>query len=440
MLKNILFILLFLTSFQVFSQGKVGYYVKVINKVTGKKEPGATVKVYEGSTLTQTVTVPNSAQTVIDLNEGKKYKIEISKDGKVSRFFYVDLTTYSDEGHQGDPLQGETEIGLFDKQPGVDYSYIENNEITTFKYDGSATLALDQAKAQKMGQKIDEIINKAANDQKNTDANYSKLVSEADGMYTLKKYEDALKKYEAASLLKPAEQHPIQRINEISAILKSQKEANAANAQKDVEYNSLIKSADAFRDQKKYDEAISKYTEALSKKADEYPKTQIENCKSLKENAAKAEEIEKNYQAAMSTAQVFVGQKSWSAAKDKYKEALKLKPNDPVATQKLADVMVKLDDQKKEQDKKKIFQQLSDEGDALFTQEKWVEAKAKYTEALKIEPASTYLADKMKDVNAKLAEIEAANAKKAQIDKLLAEGKTAIDAKQFPTAKTKYEE
>jgi polyisoprenoid-binding protein YceI len=42
--------------------------------------------------------------------------------------------------------------------------------------------------------------------------------------------------------------------------------------------------------------------------------------------------------------------------------------------------------------------------------------------------------------NAKLAEIEAANAKKAQIDKLLAEGKTAIDAKQFPTAKTKYEE
>lgn len=424
----------------MFSQGKVGYYVKVINKVTGKKEPGATVKVYEGSTLTQTVTVPNSAQTVIDLNEGKKYKIEISKDGKVSRFFYVDLTTYSDEGHQGDPLQGETEIGLFDKQPGVDYSYIENNEITTFKYDGSATLALDQAKAQKMGQKIDEIINKAANDQKNTDANYSKLVSEADGMYTLKKYEDALKKYEAASLLKPAEQHPIQRINEISAILKSQKEANAANAQKDVEYNSLIKSADAFRDQKKYDEAISKYTEALSKKADEYPKTQIENCKSLKENAAKAEEIEKNYQAAMSTAQVFVGQKSWSAAKDKYKEALKLKPNDPVATQKLADVMVKLDDQKKEQDKKKIFQQLSDEGDALFTQEKWVEAKAKYTEALKIEPASTYLADKMKDVNAKLAEIEAANAKKAQIDKLLAEGKTAIDAKQFPTAKTKYEE
>ena len=61
----------------MFSQGKVGYYVKVINKVTGKKEPGATVKVYEGSTLTQTVTVPNSAQTVIDLNEGKKYKIEI---------------------------------------------------------------------------------------------------------------------------------------------------------------------------------------------------------------------------------------------------------------------------------------------------------------------------------------------------------------------------
>lgn len=424
----------------MFSQGKIGYYVKVINKVTGKKEPGATVKVYEGSSLTQTVIVPNSAQTVIDLNEGKKYKIEISKDGKVSRFFYVDLTTYSDEGHQGDPPQGETEIGLFDKQPGVDYSYIENNEITTFKYDGSATLALDQAKAQKMGQKIEEILNKAANDQKNTDANYSKLVSEADGMYTLKKYEDALKKYEAASILKPAEQHPIQRINEISAILKSQKEANAANAQKDDEYNSLIKSADAFRDQKKYDEAISKYTEALSKKADEYPKTQIENCKSLKENSAKAEEIEKNYQAAMSTAQVFVGQKSWSAARDKYKEALKLKPNDPVATQKLADVMVKLDDQKKEQDKKKIFQQLSDEGDALFTQEKWVEAKAKYTEALKIEPASTYLTDKMKEVNVKLAEIEAENAKKAQIDKLLAEGKTAMDAKQFPAAKSKYEE
>lgn len=86
MLKNILFILLLLSGFQVFSQGKIGYYVKVVNKVTGKKEPGATVKVYEGSSLSQTVVVPNSAQTIVELNQGKKYKIEISKMEKCRVF------------------------------------------------------------------------------------------------------------------------------------------------------------------------------------------------------------------------------------------------------------------------------------------------------------------------------------------------------------------
>lgn len=443
-MKLLILISFFFLANMVFGQGKVPFEVRTLNKATGKKEPGVVVKVYEGSAVTQSFTSDASGSVVIQLDPKKKYKIEVSKGGKVTRFFNVDLKNVDPELTQGTKLpSGSINMSLFDQVPGVDYSYVTSNPATEFYYDpgvSSDEIIFDDVLASKMITKVEKILKDAESSQKQGEANYNSIIKQADALFNAKKYEEALTQYEAAVKIKPTEKHPNDRLIEIDGILKAAKSANLANSQLDSEYKALIAAADGLRDQKKYPEAIARYQEALAKKQEQYPKDEITKCEQAIETAKRDAENAAKYDAAIKAADGFYNQKSWMAARDKYKEALKLKPNDPVATGKLSDLEGKLNAQKSEQEKKQKYNDAVAAADALMGEEKWAEAKAKYTEALTFETAATYPKDKIKEADAKLAEIAKATALKEQITKLLAEGNTAVGAKQYPAAKAKFEQ
>lgn len=431
----------FLTNWAI-GQSDVTFFVKTINYTTRKKEAGVTVKLMEGSSTVTSSVTDGSGEVKFTLKAGKKYKVELSKAGKVSRNFTINVNGIDDELLQGSSKPyGEAEVALFDQQPNIDYSYVQNNPFTEFYFDGQNTLLqYDAVLADKMAKKIEKIMKDADASQKQGEANYNSIIKQADALFTAKKYEEALAQYEAAVKIKPTEKHPNDRLIEIDGILKAAKSANLANSQLDGEYKALITAADGLRDQKKYPEAIARYQEALTKKQEQYPKDEITKCEQAIETAKKDAENAAKYDAAIKAADGFYAQKSWMAARDKYKEALKLKPNDPVATGKLADLEGKLNAQKSEQEKKQKYNDAVAAGDALMGEEKWAEAKAKYTEALTFEASATYPKEKMKEADEKLAEIAKANALKDQITKLLAEGNTAIGAKQYPAAKAKFEQ
>ncbi|MNJ84728.1 Tetratricopeptide repeat protein [compost metagenome] len=433
----------FLTSW-VIGQSDVQFFVKTINFTTKKKEAGVTVKLLEGGSMVTSSVTDASGEIKFTLKSGKKYKVELSKPGKVSRNFTINVSGIDDELLQGSSKPyGEAEIALFDEQPNIDYSYVKENPITEFFFDGQNTLLQhDEILADKMRKKIEKIMKDAEASQKQGEANYNTIIKQADALYTAKKYEEALAQYETATKIKgkETEKHPNDRIIEIDGILKAAKSANLANSQLDGEYKALITAADGLRDQKKYPEAIARYNEALGKKQEQYPKDEIAKCEAAitaaKNEAANAEK----YNAAIKAADGFYAQKSWMSARDKYKEALKLKPGDPVSTAKLADLDGKLNAQKSEQEKKQKYNDAVAAADALMTEEKWADAKTKYTEALTFETAATYPKEKIKEADVKLAEIAKANALKEQITKLLAEGNTAIGTKQYPAAKAKFEQ
>lgn len=431
----------FLTSW-VIGQSDVQFFVKTINFTTRKKEAGVTVKLMEGGSTVNSAVTDASGEVKFMLKSGKKYKVEISKPGKVSRNFTINVSGIDDELLQGSSKPyGEAEIALFDEQPNIDYSYVKDNPITEFFFDGQNTLLQhDEILADKMKKKIEKIMKDTEASQKQGEANYNTIIKQADALFTAKKYEEALTQYEAAVRIKPTEKHPNDRLIEIDGILKAAKSANLANSQLDSEYKALITAADGLRDQKKYPEAIARYNEALAKKQEQYPKDEIVKCEAAIEAAKNAAANAEKYNAAIKAADGFYGQQSWMSARDKYKEALKLKPGDPVATAKLADLEGKLNAQKSEQEKKQKYNDAVAAGDALMGEEKWAEAKAKYTEALTFEAAATYPKGKIKEADEKLAEIAKANALKEQITKLLAEGNTAVTAKQYPAAKAKFEQ
>ena len=444
--KLLILISFFFLTNLVFGQTKVPFEVRTLNKATGKKEAGVVVKVLEGSTATQTFTSDASGSVVVQLDPKKKYKIEVSKGGKVTRYFNVDLKNVDPELTQGTKLpSGSINMSLFDQVPGVDYSYVTGNPATEFYYDptvSSDEIVFDEVLANKMIAKVDKILKDAEGAQKQGEANYNSIIKQADALFAAKKYEEALTQYEAAVKIKgkETEKHPNDRLIEIDGILKAAKSANLANAQLDSEYKALITAADGLRDQKKYEEAIKRYQEALAKKQEQYPKDEIEKCELAIETAKKDEENKAKYDAAMKAGDGFYAQKSWMAARDKYKEALKIKPGDAAATSKLADLEGKLNAQKSEQEKKQKYNDAVAAGDALMGEEKWSEAVAKYNEALTFEPSSAYAKGKIDEAKVKLDEIAKANALKEQITKLLAEGNTALTAKQYPGAKAKFEQ
>ncbi|WP_343633056.1 hypothetical protein [Fluviicola sp.] len=440
--KLLILISFFFLTNLVFGQIDMNFFIKTTNYTTGKKESGVTVKLMEGANTVSTATTDASGEVKLLLKAGKKYKVEVSKAGKVSRLLNINVSNVNDELLQGTSKpEGQAQISLFDEQPNVDYSYVKTNPITEFYFDGQNTvLQYDQILADKMAKRIEKIMKDAEGAAKQGEANYNSIIKQADALFTAKKYEEALTQYEAAVKIKPTEKHPNDRLIEIDGILKAAKSANLANAQLDSEYKALIASADALRDQKKYEDAIKRYQEALAKKQEQYPKDEIQKAEAAIEAAKNEAANAEKYNAAMKAGDGFYGQKSWMAARDKYKEALKIKPGDAAATAKLTDLDGKLNAQKAEQDKKQKYNDAVAAGDALMGEEKWTEAVAKYTEALTFEASATYPKDKIAEAKVKLDEIAKANALKEQITKLLAEGTTALTAKQYPGAKAKFEQ
>ncbi|MCC6702258.1 MAG: hypothetical protein IT221_12090 [Fluviicola sp.] len=442
---KLLYTLLFLifSGLTASAQEMVDVFVITKDFKTDKKEGGVTVRILDGSTVVQSAVSPANGKVSMQAPAGKVYKLEISKAGKVTRYATLNLKGVSSESVQGagNVRTQDIPIGLFEELPNVDYSYVKSNPFTEFYFEsGNPVLKYDDIVADRMAKKIEKIIAESDAQKGQNDAKFNEAIKNADALYTQKKYEEALKAYQAALALKPEDKHANERFIEIEGILKAQKNANAANAQVEEDYKNLITAANTLRDQKKYDEAIAKYQEALTKKQEQYPKDEIVKCQTAAANAKKDAENQAKYDDAMKAAAGFVTQKSWMAAKDKYKEALKAKPNDPTALAKIAEIDGKLNEQKSEQDKKKKFDETVTAADALFGQEKWAEAKAKYAEAMALNSSAAYPVEKSKECDAKLAEIEAAKAKEAQITKLLAEGNTAFDAKQWPASKAKYQE
>jgi N-acetylmuramoyl-L-alanine amidase len=109
---------------------------------------------------------------------------------------------------------------------------------------------------------------------------YNGFIKEADDNYKLKKYEDALAKYEKCNELKPEERYPLARVEECKKKIAEQKTSLSAEEQQKKEvktkYNSFIASGDKLMTQKNWKAAVVQYQQASELMPDEtYPKEKI---------------------------------------------------------------------------------------------------------------------------------------------------------------------
>ena len=292
-------------------------------------------------------------------------------------------------------------------------------------------------------------------DQRSKDEAYTKLITNADLLFSNKSYIAARKNYENASKIKPDQPYPRNKIIEIDRLLGS-----LAKAQKD--YEQYISLADSFYIDKNFIRARDYYTLAINAKPGEsYPKEMLEKVKSLVAGQEEGEKArEESYQSAIAIADKEFVDKNFEQAKKEYQRASDIKPAEVYPKGKIAAIDKIVADQQqaallsaavrqKEMEKQQAelarIKKLDDDynlavkkGDSLLGVTQYAQAKVAFTEAAALKPAETYPKEKLAKINTALADL----AKQQELDKQYLAAITSADkllaAKSYTEAKVQY--
>jgi tetratricopeptide (TPR) repeat protein len=229
------------------------------------------------------------------------------------------------------------------------------------------------------------------------DKQYAETIENAEQLLVTGEYEQAMSAYMAASDLKPSEEYPRQKINEVVQI----QEELARQAEIDRQYESAVSFADKHFDAGDYDNAIREYKVANGLKPDEpYPIQKLAEIEGILIEQQRQKEIEANYNAAIVKAEDLLEEEDFNQAIIAYQEALEIKPEDAFASAKLAETRQSL--AAFEAKKDEMYNQAITNAENYFTEGDFEMARLEYERASEIKPDETYPVDQLKKVNEEL--------------------------------------
>ena len=250
---------------------------------------------------------------------------------------------------------------------------------------------------------------------------YKSAIAKANGFFEQKSYKEARPIYEEALQYKPGDVFSNGRINEIDQLL--------ALLEKQNQVKDLIANADKNYKSKKYDEAITLYNQAKQLVPEnQYPQDQINLITQETQHQAQLDQLEKDFNQSIQTANTLAQQKDYLQALNSYKKALGLKPDSQLAKDKIAETelaMVAVENDKK-------YLQAIQLADQALAKNDFQSAKIQYQEALKIK-SEAY-------PKSKLAEIAASESKEADFNNWVTKAEKAFADNNFDEALNSFTE
>ena len=233
--------------------------------------------------------------------------------------------------------------------------------------------------------------------QQGVDEQYAQLIEQADNMLALKNYGDARGKYTEALQIKPKEQYPKDKLDEIASTL-------AEIARLDRQYKDLIAEGDRLFAREDYGDAKSTFAEAAQLKSEEtYPPEMMEKIdgliaeqERLAQAAAEAEaarlaaiqaEKDKNYNDAIARADELFVAENYEESRNEYRAALNIKPEESYPQQRIDEIGTVLSQLSAAQ---KAYEEAVAEADREFRREGWDAAIAAYNTAKQAKADETY--------------------------------------------------
>ncbi|MDA3904605.1 MAG: hypothetical protein PF484_00870 [Bacteroidales bacterium] len=174
---------------------------------------------------------------------------------------------------------------------------------------------------------IDEVLYSKNAEEKN----YQNQLKIADSLFDNKLWESAISQYIKVIALKENEEHPKKRLSEAKLLLSDQNKLNAS-------YQSAIQIADDYFDRQLFSEARKAYLNANRIKPDEqYPLYKIEDINTIVEQKG-IRERNNRYRELVASADKLFEEKAYTISLTQYKQANVLKPNEVYPPQQIAKI------------------------------------------------------------------------------------------------------
>ncbi len=269
-------------------------------------------------------------------------------------------------------------------------------------------------------------------------AMYEKIIAQADEQFSQANYDDAIGLYDKAIDIDPYDPYPDNQINAIKKIL-------AKNQNIEKNYQKNIQMADGFFNTQQYENARMYYKRALTYKDDQYPKNQLLQIDKILSDMNDADAAlaakEKAYRDAIAAADKSFTAKQYEAALGKYSEAAGIKPNEQYPKDKIAELNALIAGLEADAASKaaieKAYADAIAAADNLFNQNKLTEARTQYVKAKEIKPAESYPQTRINAIDKQLA------ADKANTEKYNGFIKVADEAfakNDYSAAKSAYQQ
>lgn len=307
-------------------------------------------------------------------------------------------------------------------------------EALKIKSDSGVQQKLENAKKAKSDKEA------AAEAAEKLEADYKKAMDEANKAFDTKDYATAKEKYNEALALKSNEQEPKDQIAKIDKILADEKAAKEAADKLEADYQKLIQEANALFDKKDWANAKIKYQEALAIKNNEkHPLDRIDLInKNIADEEIAAAETEK-YNAAMAEAQKLFDQKKYDAAISKYEEASGIKPTEQEPNDQITKIQKIKADEENAAQLEADFEKYMAEGKTLKGNKDYTAAITSFNKALEIKPSNGEAKKEIEAINAIIAAEQEAAEKEAKFNELIKKAEEAYNAQDYTTAKLNYQ-
>jgi len=400
----------------------------------------ATIELYDGNTKVKTLQTGAGGSFSFKLEMNKEYIVAVSKKGYVHK--KIKFNTKIPDEELGIWVR-EFAIGLVEYCEGVDYSVLDE-PVDVIKFSvRKKDFESDKTFVYKMKTRLENLMINI--DQCNIDK-YNDLLDKADKLFKEKSYEEARKEYKAANEIFPEEKYPANQISKINSNIGKEKNIDDL-------YNNTITEADALYTQKRYDEALLKYKGALTLKPQEtYSKQKINEIELLAtqlnaEKQAKSDADTKYNSLIVKGNSAFAAQ-NYTLAKQMYSQASEIKPGNIYSSSKIREIDAliakKAETESKEQEVKKEFDINVAQADNLLKANNLVQAMDVYKKALLLRPHESYPREKIAEIEQKIKDEQEAGekAKSSATDKeyraALAQADNYFKLKEYDAAKSWY--
>jgi len=269
------------------------------------------------------------------------------------------------------------------------------------EYENALAIKPEEAYPQQKISEIGTLLEAALLRQQELDAQYSRVVENADRMFSDNIYSQAREQYQAALKLKPDAAYPAEKIVELDGILANLEAQRAIDAQ----YKTVLAGANKLFSATTYEPAKTEYLKALAiKPTEKFPAERIHTIDSILLSIANSEALESNYAALIAAADEKLGLLDYQAARKGYQEAIGLKPKESYPAAKVKEIDALLNQIVLTEKLEAEYNLAITRADSLLEARAYQQAKGSYQAASDLKPQESYPGTKITEIDIILTE------------------------------------